>query len=173
MNKNQPDWFRQNGFQSGEAGFLSGGQPERDEREMKRQQQALEILKVSREPQLRMQDVPGSEAMAFQLAQQPEDREMRALFERVVQDQIGRAMESGDPFWEHYPSPGQLPVLAAGRIPLVSMPLGDVLSLNARGLCKNVLVVGATGGGKTNWLRLLIASVVAADAGGPGSQGNR
>lgn len=144
-------WFHQHGFP----------RPRQDSRQQ-RLLQPEEIWAITQEPMLRWPDVPGGELLAAPLMVEPNDPVLQELFGLTAREQMAKAMISGDPYHGNYPQVGIIPQLAAGRIPLLTMPTGDVLSTDIPGLTKNVLVVGPTGGGKTNWLRVLIAALLEA-----------
>lgn len=91
----------------------------------------------------------------------PHDPYLAELLEFTLRDQAARAMASGDPFHGNYPPIGKLPALVPRRVPLAAVPTGEVLSVVAANLLKNMLVVGPTGGGKTNWLRLMMGALLA------------
>jgi len=111
-------------------------------------------------PMLRMQDVPGADLLCVSRMLHPDDPDLRGLHEQVEQDQLWRAVLAGDPYWANYPPEGALPELRDGRIPLASLPTGDVLSIPIQGATKNILIVGPTGHGKTNALRIILASLL-------------
>ncbi len=120
----------------------------------------LHIWMSFQDPMMRWGDVPGSALLAEQRMLHPDDPYLRDLHHHLQQDQLRRAMMSGDPFHGNPPPAGTLPTLEPGRIPIATLLTGDVLSLAVRDVMKNVCVVGPTGGGKTNWLRILIAAVL-------------
>ena len=66
-----------------------------------------------------------------------------------------------DPFLENLPPHGKLPPVQRGRIPLVKLLFGAVLSLviGLIGTAKNILLNGPTGSGKTNSLKVLLPAV--------------
>jgi len=119
-----------------------------------------EIWRLANEPMLRMQDVPGASVLAQQHMLAPQDVHLSDAFELVVQHQMSKAMAAGDAFWPSYPPRGELPVLEHGRVPICTLITEEILSLHTQDIPKNVLVVGPTGSGKTNWLRILIASLL-------------
>lgn len=120
----------------------------------------LQIFQRFQDPMMRWGDVPGSSLLAELRMLDPGDAELRNLHELVEQDQLRKALISGDPFYGNPPPAGSLPHVVPGRIPLAALATGDVLSIAVEDLMRNVLVVGPTGSGKTNMLRVLIAAVL-------------
>jgi hypothetical protein len=115
-----------------------------------------------REPLLRWGDVPGGSVLAEQRMLSPQDPYLQDLHAHVARDQAMKAMMSGDPFYGNSPPAGTLPPLAPGRIPIAALSTGEVLSIAVSDVMKNLLIVGPTGGGKTNFIRILIAAVLEA-----------
>lgn len=120
----------------------------------------LRIWESFRDPMLRWGDVPGSKLLAEQFLQHPEDRYLAELAGIVANEQAMRAMQADDPFYPNPPPARSFLPPAPGVIPIAALSTGDVLSIATAALCKNLLVVGPTGGGKTNFLRILIAAVL-------------
>lgn len=119
-----------------------------------------DIFSLTRQPELRWQDIPHGDSLAEQLMLNPGDAALAEVFELAVRQQAGQAMLAGDLFIGNYPSHGQIPPLLTGRIPFCAMPRGGVLSVSVQDATRNILVVGPTGSGKTSWLRLLVASLL-------------
>ena len=119
-----------------------------------------EVIATVQDPWTRWPDVPGGDVLASQLILDPQDRELAEIFSLVRDDQIRKAMLSADPFWPNYPSVGQLPLAQEGRIPIAALPTGDVLSIGIEDVLKNVLIVGPTGGGKTNAIKAIISAIL-------------
>jgi hypothetical protein len=119
-----------------------------------------EIWALVHDPRLRWGDLPGGDVLAQHAMLNPDDPHLAELLELTLRDQAARGIVSGDPFHGNYPPVGKLPLLVPGRIPLVAVPTGEVLSVGVPNVLKNVLVVGPTGGGKTNWLRLMIGALL-------------
>lgn len=120
----------------------------------------FDIYSFTHEPMIRWADVQGGGALAGMLAINPDDDELREVFDLTYHEQMRKAMEANDPFWPNYPPPGGLMQPGPGDIPLAALPTGDILSIHISALLRNVLLVGPTGGGKTNALRLLIAALL-------------
>ena len=122
-----------------------------------------EIIHITRDPITRFGDVPGGFLLAEQLSTQGRqpDPHLEELFMLVVRDQHAKALITTDPLYGNAPPAGALPP-CRGRIPLVGLCTGAVLSICLPDLTKNLLVVGPTGGGKTNFLRSLIVSMLEA-----------
>ncbi len=120
----------------------------------------LAIWQLFHEPMYRWGDVPGSEVLCEQLMLNPQDPYLQDVFEQVRQDQLAQAVVSGNPFHGNAPPVGVLPPLMPGKIPVATLPTGNVLSIDAIALTKNLCVVGPSGSGKTNWLRVLIAAAL-------------
>lgn len=123
-----------------------------------------EVLNVVRNPWLRWTDVPGSMVLAETLALHPDDHALKDMFAQVAQDRAALAIAANDPFWGNYPILGALPPFAPGRIPIARLSTGESLSIAFQDATRNVLLCGPTGGGKTNWLRLLLLAVLAQGA---------
>jgi len=119
-----------------------------------------EIWALVHDPRLRWGDIPGGGVLAQEAMLSPADPQLAELLELTLRAQAARAIVSGDPFYGNYPPVVRLPPLVPGRIPLAAVPTGEVLSIGVPNLLKNVLVVGPTGGGKTNWLRLMIGALL-------------
>ncbi len=124
----------------------------------------LQILQQTQDPLLRWHDVPGGNLLAEMLINDPEDHELSELYDLTVSQQVAQAVSMGDPFWGSFPPLGSLPPLARGRVPLVALQTGDVLSIDVKDVMCNVIVCGPTGQGKTSWLRLAILSLLDANA---------
>ena len=107
---------------------------------------------------LRWADVPVGGLLAEQRVLHPDDPFLRELHTLTARNQLDLAARAGCPFHPNPPPAGSLPGLAPGRIPLATLPTGDVLSIGVNALCRNLLIVGPTGGGKSNYLRVLIAA---------------
>ena len=120
-----------------------------------------EIWAVTQEPRVRWRDVPGGDALAEQLALNPDDSALREVFELTLREQLSKAMTSNNPFWGNYPNADDLPPVAPGVLPVCSLPTGSVLSIPIEATVKNILICGPTGGGKTTWLRLMLAFMLA------------
>jgi hypothetical protein len=84
------------------------------------------------------------------------------LFKLTVRQQTDTALVANDPFWGNLPPAGVLPPLSRGRVPLAAVPIGGVLSASIPDMCRNIMVAGPTGGGKTTFLRGMLASMLAA-----------
>lgn len=123
----------------------------------------LEIWTRFKDPMLRWADVPGSGALLQMRMQNPDDRYLQELELLLGQDLQAQAIMSGDSFWGNPPPAGSLPRLGPGRVPIAALHTGDILSISVEDVMRNVLVVGPTGGGKSNWLRVLIAAVLECD----------
>jgi len=126
----------------------------------------LDIWKTARDPKLRfIKDVPGAEWLTKLAILKPNSRHLTKVFNRLVSEQVTKYMTSGDPFYESYPAKGELPPLTKDRIHIADLPTGDVLSIPPEELKKNLLIVGAIGGGKTSFLRKLLNSSLEAGVG--------
>ena len=114
---------------------------------------------------LRMGDVPGAESLCQQRILAPDDPYLADVHQHLEQSQLGKAMLSPCPSFHGNPPPaGTLPPFVKGRIPIATLlPSFEVLSIDIADACKNIAVVGPTGGGKTNWLKICIASLLEAN----------
>lgn len=120
----------------------------------------LSIWKRFSDPSFRWCDVPGADAFAQMRLLHPGDTHLRELHDFIEREQIGRSLAGGDPFFANDPPRGVLPPLTNGRIPICTLRTGDVLSIGVDDLSRNTLVVGPTGGGKSSWLAILVASML-------------
>ena len=85
-------------------------------------------------------------------------REHAALLRREIRVRFLVHRANSNPFFENAPSRGELPELKQGRVPLLTMETGGVLSVEVglNGTAKNIITAGPTGSGKTNWLKALL-----------------
>ncbi len=88
------------------------------------------------------------------------DPQYAAMLRREIHMRKLAAQVLPDPFLENLPSCKKLPQLQRGRIPLVKLQTGGTLSLEVglRGTAKNLLAIGPTGSGKTNFLKVLLTA---------------
>lgn len=118
------------------------------------------VWELFHNPMLRWGDIRGSNLLAERLLQHPEDPYLAELAGVLANEQAMRATQASDPFYANPPPARTFPPPGPGAVPIACLPTGDVLSIPISALCKNLLVVGATGGGKTNFLKILIAAVL-------------
>ena len=126
------------------------------------QEDPLQIWARFNDPMMRYGDVPGSALLMEQRILHPHDPHLAELHANIEQEQLSKAVLSGDPFWPNFPPQGALPAFTPGRIPIAALPTGDVLSIPILDATKNILIVGPTGGGKSYFLRIFIASFMEA-----------
>ena len=120
----------------------------------------LDIFSLVQNPMLRWGDVPGGDVLVGTLMRDPSDPYLLEQFKVLVEEQRALAVMSGDPFHGAYPPRGQLAPLAPGRVPICTLPTGDVLSMPVDELRRNLVLVGPTGAAKTSLLRLIAASLL-------------
>lgn len=97
--------------------------------------------------------------LAAHVIRNPHDESLRELLSLVQNDRLAQSTASADSYLDSYPI--SLPPLGPGRVPLAALPIGGVLSLPAGGFT-NLLLHGPTRTGKSNMIRSLIASLLAA-----------
>lgn len=119
------------------------------------------IWQITTDSQLRWGDVLQGDLLAEQCILLP-DPYLSDLTAHVVRDQQGKALVANDPFHGVYGPPGSLPPLQPGRIPLVLLPNTDCVSLDIRELTLHCVCCGAVGVGKSNFARIVIASILRA-----------
>jgi hypothetical protein len=123
----------------------------------------MQIFQATQEPMVRWQDVPGVNLLVEQLLLDPTDADLAELYQLTMQQQISQAAMSGDAFHGNYPPTVAIPRFGRGRIPLAAFPNQEVLSIPIGDACRNICIVGPTGGGKSNFLRVLIAAILESD----------
>lgn len=119
------------------------------------------LVRVLRTPELRMNDVAGVDVLAEQLIVSPDDPYLQDVLSHIVEDQSRAALLSGDPFFGNPPPLGVLPALAPGRVLILQIPVGEVLTTTLDPP-RNILLAGPTGQGKSTWLRSLLLAAMAA-----------
>ena len=125
--------------------------------------EALQVFQRFQDPRLRWCDVPGGELLLEARMLHPGDPYLADVHTCVEDDLLREALQSGDPFHGNAPAVGVLPHLGPGRVPIAALSTGDVLSIGMEDLTRNVLVVGPTGSGKSNFLRVLILAELACE----------
>src|SRR2546426_5261325 len=116
-------------------------------------QESQEILKVILNPNLRWQDDPTGLRIARHLLLDPSNKHLVEWFNMKISRRIRQQLCFLDnPFYVQYPPTRALPKYEIGRIPLELMPTGEWLSIELKALCRNMLCVGPSGGGKSNFL---------------------
>jgi hypothetical protein len=118
--------------------------------------EAFKAWQLFRDPHARWCDVPGAERLAQLSVVNPHDQRLTELAGLVHTTQMARYAGSDNPYWANYPPREQFVNHVPGCIPLIAMPTGGVLQLPGSDLCRNVCLIGSTGGGKTSMLRFLI-----------------
>lgn len=120
-----------------------------------------DIIEILRRPEYRFGDVPGIGLLGEQLIRRPHDLYLQDVFAHVTEEQVAAAMAANDPFHGSYPPLGSLPAFGLGRAPILQTPMGEVLTedLNSP---RSILLLGPTGAGKSNWLKLFLLSIIGA-----------
>lgn len=116
------------------------------------------LLELAGHPRLGLHRVAGMQMLLHQVAADPKDSHLVELLALVVQAKVAGTPGLDDPFAANDPAAGVLPQEKVGRLPLLSLATGEVLSMAVGDLRRNLLLVGPTGGGKSNTLRAIIAS---------------
>lgn len=118
-----------------------------------------ELLRYLEEPRMRWQDCP----QAFQLVQNalrfPNSESLQRRASQVIRIRLLQVTSVGNPFLSRYPSFGELPSLE-GRIAIIQLPTREWLTMSLQDCCSHLLVTGATGRGKSVWLRGFILQVL-------------
>jgi len=127
-----------------------------------RQLQALPLLPIQRRvlslfdnPELRRFMPPRMMQMGKQLLRDPGSEGLKELFLANAARLEAYVLALSDPFAANYPRPGTLPS-GEGRIVLLTMPTGDVLSLEPGHLTCHLALLGPSGSGKTRLAMRLI-----------------
>ncbi len=123
-----------------------------------------DVIEILQRPELRLQDDIHAVRAARRLLRNPKDSEAQESFQRKLRKKLEAFMCAANPaFHGNDPPRGSFSVPRPGIVPLCVLQSGDVYSIPARALCQNLLVVGATGKGKSNLLRLIIMALIEAD----------
>jgi hypothetical protein len=129
-----------------------------------RQQLALAIHQTISEPMLRWADDPRRVKLSQRLMGNPFNAPLQRQFNKEVEKCQIKAMASGCPYYQNPPPPGFLSQTPNSIRLCQVLPTEDIFSIPTQEFSKNVLVVGASGGGKTNNLRIIITGLVEAGA---------
>lgn len=126
--------------------------------------QPYEIIQIVNDINLRWRDDVKGLRIANKLLKNPYDKFLQDRFQKRFQKKIRNFMNSQDAFFGNLSYPGTLPAFTRGRIPLCILPTREWLSVEAKSLTRNMLVVGSSGGGKTNFLKGTIRALLEAGA---------
>lgn len=120
-----------------------------------------EIVALLQDSELRLWEVPGIQEMLVNLALNPEMPELAQMVKVQLQEQREKAQARKilNPFLGNDPMPGSLPP-PDGRIPLCVLSTGNVFSISLEDLCRNIILAGSTGAGKTSLLRLMLRCMI-------------
>lgn len=116
------------------------------------------LLRLASHPRLGLARLPGFAGLVSHLSAGPADAHLAELLGLVMQARIAGSGGLDDPFATNDPPLGVLAGDRVGRLPLATLATGEVLSVRVEDLRRNLLLVGPTGGGKSNTLRAIIAS---------------
>ena len=122
---------------------------------------ADDVAEILQRPELKWQEDCHGLRAARRLLRNPEDRETRESFQRKLRKKLEAFMSAANPaFHGNDPPRGSFASPRAGTVPLCVLQSGDVYSIPAKALTQNLLIVGATGKGKSNLLRLIIMALI-------------
>lgn len=111
-----------------------------------------DLLHYLNDPMLRWQDNSQGQQVLLNALRFPKNESLQRRAMELVRRRLIHAQSLNNPFYGKYPSPGQLPS-ARGRLSIIALPTGDSLSYSVKDTRSHTLVTGATGRGKSMWLR--------------------
>jgi predicted NACHT family NTPase len=113
------------------------------------------VIEVLRDRRFRFFDEPQLKPLFQAFFRNPQSVALQRMVQRVMQEQFATFLTSPVPeFHGNYPEKGKIPQDEKGWITIARLPVGDpFLAITPEMLTRNLLVVGATGSGKTTFTR--------------------
>lgn len=127
-----------------------------------RKPSASQLLQLIQNPGMRWHEVAGGMALLNNLLVE-DDPDLRELLYLKIREQLFKKELSEDPFYDNIPLADiVLNGNRSSQIHLTALPDRRWLSFPIQGVCRNVLVCGPAGGGKTTWMRGAIIDIARA-----------